>query len=64
LLTEALNEVVVVSEDGRRRKLSKRERCMRRLAYKFAMAEAQGTKILLGLMQERDRLAALAAPVE
>jgi hypothetical protein len=62
LLTEALNEVVVVTEDGRRRKISKRELCMRQLAYKLAMAEAQATKILLGLMQERDRLA--AAPVE
>ena len=64
LLTDALNEPVVVTEDGRRRKISKRELGVRQLANKFAMAEAQATKILLGLMQERERLAAAAAPAE
>jgi uncharacterized protein (UPF0216 family) len=58
LLTDALNEPVVVTEDGKRRKISKRELGIRQLVNKFAMAEAQATKILLGLMQERDRLAA------
>jgi hypothetical protein len=58
LLTDALNEPVVVTEDGKRRKISKRELGVRQLVNKFAMAEAQATKILLGLMQERDRLAA------
>jgi Family of unknown function (DUF5681) len=64
LLTDALNEPVVVTEDGRKRKISKRELGIRQLVNKFAMAEAQATKILLGLMQERDRLAATAAPAE
>jgi len=64
LLTEALNEPVVVTEDGKRRKISKRELGLKRLANKFAMAEAQATKILLGLMLERERLAAAAAPAE
>ena len=64
LLTDALNEPVVVTEDGKRRKISKRELGIRQLVNKFAMAEAQATKILLGLMQERDRLAATAAPAE
>ena len=58
LLADALNEPVVVTEDGKRRKISKRELGVRQLVNKFAMAEAQATKILLGLMQERDRLAA------
>ena len=58
LLTDALNEPVVVTEDGKKRKISKRELGIRQLVNKFAMAEAQATKILLGLMQERDRLAA------
>ena len=62
LLTEALNEPVVVTEDGRRRKISKRELGFKQLANKFAMAEAQATKMLLGLMLERERLAAAAAP--
>jgi uncharacterized protein (UPF0216 family) len=64
LLTEALNEPVVVTEDGRRRKISKRELGFKQLANKFAMAEAQATKMLLGLMLERERLAAAAAPAE
>lgn len=64
LLTEALNEPVVVTEDGRRRKISKRELGLKQLANKFAMAEAQATKMLLGLMLERERLAAAAAPTE
>ena len=64
LLAEALNEPVVVTEDGRRRRISKRELGFKQLANKFAMAEAQATKILLGLMQERERLAAAAAPAE
>ena len=61
LLIDALNEPVVVTEDGRKRKISKRELGIRQLVNKFAMAEAQATKILLGLMQERDRRAAEAS---
>jgi hypothetical protein len=64
LLTDALNEPVVVTEDGRRRRISKRELGFKQLANKFAMAEAQTTKMLLGLMLERERLAAAAAPAE
>ena len=67
LLTDALNEPVVVTEDGRRRKISKRELGFKQLANRFAMAEAQATKMLLGLMLERERLAAAtaaAAPAE
>ena len=64
LLSEALNEPVVITEDGRRRKISQRELGMRQLANKFAMAEAQATKMLLGLMLERERLATAAPPAE
>jgi len=64
LLSEALNEPVVITEDGRRRMISKRQLGLKQLANKFAMAEAQATKILLGLMLERERLAAAAAPAE
>lgn len=64
LLTDALNEPVVITEDGRRRKISKRELGVRQLANKFAMAEAQATKMLLGLMLERERLMAAAPPAE
>jgi uncharacterized protein (UPF0216 family) len=59
-----LNEPVIVTEDGRRRRISKRELGLKQLANKFAMVEAQATKILLGLMLERERLAAAAPPAE
>jgi Family of unknown function (DUF5681) len=62
LLDDALNEPVVVTENGRRRTISKRQLGVKQLANKFAMAEAQATKTLLSLMQERERLAAAAAP--
>jgi Family of unknown function (DUF5681) len=64
LLTDLLNELVVVTENGRQRKISKRELGIRQLVNKFAMAEVQATKILLGLMLERERLAAAASPAE
>jgi hypothetical protein len=64
LLADALNELVVITEDGRRRKISKRDLGFKQLANKFAMAEAQATKTLLGLMLERERLAAAAVPAE
>jgi hypothetical protein len=63
VLNDALNERVVVTENGRRRKISKRELGIRQLVDKFAMAEVQATRLLLGLMLERERLAA-APPAE
>ena len=44
LLADALNEPVVVTEDGGRRKISKRELGFKQLANKFAMAEAQAPR--------------------
>jgi hypothetical protein len=63
VLNDALNQRVVVTENGRRRKISKRELGIRQLVDKFAMAEVQATRLLLGLMLERERLAA-APPAE
>jgi hypothetical protein len=64
VLNDALNQPVFVSENGRRRKISKRELGIRQLVNKFAMAEVQATKMLLGLMLERERLVAAAPPAE
>jgi hypothetical protein len=64
VLNDALNERVVVTENGTSRKISKRELGIRQLVNKFAMAEAQATKMLLGLMLERERLVAAAPPAE
>jgi hypothetical protein len=44
-----------VTENGRRRKIFERELGIRQLVDKFAMAEVQATRILLGLMLERER---------
>jgi hypothetical protein len=64
VLNDALNQRVVVTENGRRRSISKRELGIRQLVDKFAMAEMQATRLLLGLMLERERLVAAAAPAE
>src|SRR5215467_13340135 len=64
VLNDALNQPVFVTENGRRRKISKRELGIRQLVDKFAMAEMQATKMLLGLMLERERLMAAAPPAE
>ena len=64
MLNDALNQPVVVTENGRRRKISKRDLGIRQLVNKFAMAEVQATRILLGLMLERERLMAAAPPAE
>jgi hypothetical protein len=50
VLNDALDQPVVVTENGRRRKISKRDLGIRQLVDKFAMAEMQATKMLLGLM--------------
>jgi hypothetical protein len=64
VLNDALNQRVVVTENGRRRKISKRELGIRQLVDKFAMAEVQATRLLLGLMLERERLLAAPQPAE
>jgi hypothetical protein len=64
VLNDALNQRVVVTENGRRRMISKRELGIRQLVDKFAMAEVQATRLLLGLMLERERLMAAAPSAE
>jgi hypothetical protein len=56
--------LVFVTENGRRRRISKRELGIRQLVDKFAMAEIQATRMLLGLMLERERLMAAAPSTE
>ena len=57
LLIEALDQLVVVTENGRRRKIAKRELGIAQLVNKFAMADPHATRILLGLLQEIERRA-------
>jgi hypothetical protein len=51
LLTEALDEKVVVKEEGRRRAITKREVIIKQLVNKSAGADLQAIRMLLGIMQ-------------
>jgi Family of unknown function (DUF5681) len=55
LVHEALNEPVVVAENGRRRKVSKRRAIITQLVNRSAQADLKATQILLGIMQEIER---------
>jgi hypothetical protein len=50
LLNDALNEPVTITENGRRRKITKREAVIKQLVNKSASADARSLKILLDLM--------------
>src|SRR6516162_3778337 len=50
LLNDVLNETVTITENGRRRKITKREAVIKQLVNKSASAEARSLKILLDLM--------------
>ena len=63
LLNDALNEPVTVTENGRRRKITKREAVIKQLVNKSASAEARSLKILLDLMLNLEaRARSSAAP--
>jgi hypothetical protein len=56
LLHEALQKkVVVVTENGRRRAITKLEAALTQLANRAAQGEHKATQTLLGLMQEIER---------
>ena len=50
LLNDALNETVTITENGRRRKITKREAVIKQLVNKSASADQRSLKILLDLM--------------
>src|SRR5713226_9488472 len=52
LLGAALDEKVIVTENGRRRKISKREAIITQLVNRSTQADLKATQILLGMMQE------------
>ena len=55
LLTEALNERVVVAENGGRRKITKREAIITQLVNRSAKADLRAVKILLDIIQDIER---------
>jgi hypothetical protein len=52
LLKEALNERVIVAENGGRRKITMREAIIRQLVKRSATADLRATKILLDLVRD------------
>jgi Family of unknown function (DUF5681) len=52
LLTEALNEPVVIAEDGGRRKISKRQAIIKQLVNRSAKGDWRAVKLLLDILQD------------
>jgi hypothetical protein len=52
LVDDALNERVVVAENGRRWKISKRPAIITQLANRSAQGDLKATQILLGIIQD------------
>jgi hypothetical protein len=66
LLNDALNEPVTITENGRRRKITKREAVIKQLVNKSASSDARSLKILLDLMlnlEARARSSIASPPV-
>jgi len=65
LLNQALDEKVYVTEDGRRRRVTKRELVIRQLVNKSAKADLWAIKQLTDIVERVDpRAGAAAAPPE
>ena len=54
LFTEALNETVIIAENGARRKISKRQAIVKQIVNKAAKGDWRCTKLLLELPQEAE----------
>jgi hypothetical protein len=52
LLNEALNQPLIVTENGERRKVSKRQAMVTQLVNRSAIADFRAMKILLDIMRE------------
>src|SRR5436190_15831371 len=55
LLSDALNEFVIVSENGGRRKITKREAIVTQLVNRSASADFRAIKILLDMVRDIER---------
>jgi Family of unknown function (DUF5681) len=61
LLAASLNEKVTVTENGKRRQVTKREAVIAQLVDKSASAELRATKMLIDMLREVERRAEPAA---
>jgi hypothetical protein len=62
LLSEALNEPVIVTENGGRRKVTKRQAIITQLVNRSATADFRAIKILLDMLREIENQTEPAAP--
>src|SRR5437868_10617102 len=62
LLSEALNEPVIVTEHGGRRKVSKRQAIVTQLVNRSATADFRAIKILLDIVRDIERQTEPTAP--
>ena len=63
-LVEGLNKKVVVTENGRRRRITLREAITRQLINQSASADLRATKMLLDMIKDAEKQAAAAPPPE
>jgi hypothetical protein len=54
-LSEALNEPVIVAENGRQKKITKRRAIITQLVNRSATADLKATQILLTILQNIER---------
>src|SRR6516225_8321290 len=64
LLVAALNEPVVVTTGGERRRITKRDAVVAQLVDKSAGADLRATKMLLDILQDIEKRAGAAPPPE
>ena len=62
LLAEALDQKMVVTIDGRRRRITKREAMVAQLVDKSAAADLRAVKLLLDMLKMAEAKAGVAAP--
>jgi hypothetical protein len=62
LLADALSEQVVVTVDGERRKITKREAVVHQLVNKSATADLRATKMLFDMIKEVEQKASVTSP--
>jgi len=61
LLAAALNEKVTITENGKRRQVTKREAVIAQLVNKSASAELRATKMLIDMLRDIEKKAEPAA---
>src|SRR5713101_9174198 len=64
LLVEALNQPVTVTENGRRRQITKREAVIAQLVNKSAGANLRATKMRIDMLKDIEKRADVAPPPE